>query len=189
MAHTNNKNYLTTKISQSTVVLSNCIIIRAYTLHATKYYLLSHRDIGKAIVDCEYYLMYLNTLQPWFLRLNQAFSPDSIMKLFPPTIKTLLLVWQHSRYQSEVFTCCWCNISMHTIIVITRCVWLSWACIVNKCIAVASIALWKALHNVMSIEFSVMSNVPTRLVIKFVNDNADLRMSWTMGNCGYLSRF
>lgn len=57
-----------------------------------------YRDIGKAIVDCEYYLMYLNTLQPWFLRLNQAFSPDSIMKLFPPTIKTLLLVWQHSRY-------------------------------------------------------------------------------------------
>ena len=62
-----------------------------------------YRDIGKAIVDCEYYLMYLNTLQPWFLRLNQAFSPDSIMKLFPPTIKTLLLVWQHSRYEKATF--------------------------------------------------------------------------------------
>lgn len=60
------------------------------------------RDIGKAIVDCEYYLMYLNTLQPWFLRLHQAFSPDSLMKMFPPTIKTLLLVWQHSRYKSQL---------------------------------------------------------------------------------------
>ena len=65
--------------------------------------LLFHRDVGKAIIDCEHYLMYLNTLQPWFLRLNQAFNPDSIMKLFPPTIKTLLLVWQHSRCGCEIF--------------------------------------------------------------------------------------
>ena len=78
-------------------------------------YMSSHtcRDIGKAIVDSEYYLMYLNTLQPWFLRLNQAYSPDSIMKLFPPTIKTLLLVWQHSRCHDNTYhssTCaCTCS--------------------------------------------------------------------------------
>ena len=68
-----------------------------HRLPARENYIFFHRDIGKAIVDSEYYMMYLNTLQPWFLRLNQAFSPDSLMKLFPPTIKTLQLVWQHSR--------------------------------------------------------------------------------------------
>ena len=61
------------------------------------YFIIFCRDVGKAIVDSEHSLMYLNTLQPWFLRLHQAFNPDTIMKLFPPTIKTLLLVWQHSR--------------------------------------------------------------------------------------------
>ena len=62
-----------------------------------QHFIIFCRDVGKAIVDNEHSLMYLNTLQPWFLRLHQAFNPDTIMKLFPPTIKTLLLVWQHSR--------------------------------------------------------------------------------------------
>ena len=56
------------------------------------------RDIGKAIADTEHTLVYLNTLQPWLLRLHQAASPENQIRLFPSLMTTLLLVWQHSGY-------------------------------------------------------------------------------------------
>ena len=62
------------------------------------------RDIGKAVADTEHCLVYLNTLQPWMLKLNQTFSPEGQIRLFPPLMMTLLLVWQHSGYASTYKT-------------------------------------------------------------------------------------
>lgn len=55
-----------------------------------------HHDIGRAIVDAELCLMYLSALRPWCLKLEEAYSPETITCLFPPLMMTLLLIWQHS---------------------------------------------------------------------------------------------
>ena len=55
-----------------------------------------HHDIGRAIVDAELCLMYLSALRPWCLQLEEAYSPETITRLFPPLMMTLLLTWQHS---------------------------------------------------------------------------------------------
>ena len=49
-------------------------------------------------MDTELITMYVNTLKPWFLKLREAFSPDTLLKIFPSLIVTLSLVWQYSRY-------------------------------------------------------------------------------------------
>ena len=52
----------------------------------------------QVIIDTELVLMYVNTLKPWFQKLHAAFSPETLIKLFPSIVVTLSLVWQHSGY-------------------------------------------------------------------------------------------
>ena len=42
-----------------------------------------HHNIGRAIVDAELSLMYLSALRPWCLKLEEAYSPETITCLFP----------------------------------------------------------------------------------------------------------
>lgn len=68
-----------------------------------------HRDIGKAIVDTELCLMYLSALRPWCLKLHEAHYPDTITRLFPPLMMTLLLIWQHSGYVFQTLPLTWAS--------------------------------------------------------------------------------
>uniref|UniRef100_A0A1X7UKN4 Uncharacterized protein n=1 Tax=Amphimedon queenslandica TaxID=400682 RepID=A0A1X7UKN4_AMPQE len=60
-----------------------------------------HRDMEKSIIDTELSLMYISTLKPLFLKLEGAFSPDTLTDLFPSLVTTLSLVWQHSKVYAQ----------------------------------------------------------------------------------------
>ena len=56
-----------------------------------------HRDVGKAIVDTELCLLYLNSLKPWMKQLADSYSTEALTHIFPPLMHLLFLTWQYSR--------------------------------------------------------------------------------------------
>ena len=55
------------------------------------------RDIGKSLKDCAEILQFWETMKPWFVQLHEATEPLDQLRLLPPIVHTLLLVWQYSR--------------------------------------------------------------------------------------------
>ncbi|XP_071959570.1 uncharacterized protein [Antedon mediterranea] len=56
------------------------------------------KEISQAISETSENLRYLKTLQPWFEQLHMAYTPATMLNIFPPLVHTLMLVWSHSRY-------------------------------------------------------------------------------------------
>ncbi|CAH1797693.1 unnamed protein product [Owenia fusiformis] len=56
------------------------------------------KEIYKAEQETNEILKFLGTLSPWFDQLHAELQPLLMMKLFPPLIHTIMLVWSRSRY-------------------------------------------------------------------------------------------
>ena len=59
-------------------------------------FLTLHNESFQAELDTRENLQFLSTLQNWFEELHVCLNPSRLLKLFPPLIHTLFLVWQHS---------------------------------------------------------------------------------------------
>jgi len=56
------------------------------------------RDIHKALKETNDILQFWETMKPWFVELHEAINPLDQLRLLPPIVHTLLLVWQYSRF-------------------------------------------------------------------------------------------
>ena len=51
----------------------------------------------QAIEDAKNCIMFLNTLKPWILRLHKAHDTDDIIRVFPPLLHVVQLIWRNCR--------------------------------------------------------------------------------------------
>lgn len=54
-------------------------------------------DIGRALKETNEILQFWDTMKPWFIQLHDAIDPLEQLRLLPPIVHTLHLVWQYSR--------------------------------------------------------------------------------------------
>ena len=73
----------------------SAVIFSTFRIQAILFLTL-HNGFLQVELDTKENLQFLSTLQNWFEELHVCLNPSRLLKLFPPLIHTLFLVWQHS---------------------------------------------------------------------------------------------